>query len=99
MSYPIAPPDRRLLDRRRCAEPCVVEFGGGVRAAGVLRQLDIHGARVRLLQRDVQHTGDIRITLESGAEVIGATAWRIGDVVGVRRQGRLPARREGSVTR
>ena len=78
MSFPVTRPDRRILARRRCAEQCVIEYGQGKAAPGVLRQLDLHVARVRLLQR--------------GDEVFGATAWRIGDVLGVRRHSRSAAR-------
>jgi hypothetical protein len=92
MSFPVARPDRRILARRRCAEPCVIEYGQGETAPGVLRQLDPHGARVRLLQHNAAPCGDVRILTQTGDEVFGATAWRIGDVVGVRRHARSEAR-------
>ena len=92
MSFPVARPDRRILARRRCVEQCVIEYGQGETAPGVLRQLDLHGARVRLLQRGAALSGDLRILTQAGDEVFGATAWRIGDVVGVRRHSRSEAR-------
>lgn len=92
MSFPVTRPDRRILARRRCAEQCVIEYGQGKAAPGVLRQLDLHGARVRLLQRGAALSGDVRILTQAGDEVFGATAWRIGDVVGVRRHSRSEAR-------
>ncbi|WP_312084540.1 hypothetical protein [Brevundimonas sp.] len=58
----------------------------------MLRQLDLRGARVRLLQRGAALSGDVRILTQAGDEVFGATAWRIGDVVGVRRHPRSEAR-------
>lgn len=92
MSFPVARPDRRILARRRCAEPCVIAFGEGETAPGVLHQLDRRGARVRLLQRGAAPSGDVRILTKAGDEVFGATAWRLGDLVGVRRHSRSEAR-------
>ena len=92
MSFPVARPDRRILARRRCAEQCVIEYGQGETTPGVLRQIDLHGARVRLLQRGAALSGDVRILTQAGDEVFGATAWCIGDVVGVRRHSRSEAR-------
>lgn len=92
MSFPVARPDRRILARRRCAEQCVIEYGQGETTTGELRQLDLHGARLRLLHRNSALSGDIRILTPAGEEVFGATAWRIGDVVGVRRHSRSEAR-------
>ena len=69
MSFPVARPDRRILARRRCAEQCVIEYGQGETTPGVLRQLDLHGARVRLLQRGAALSGDVRILTQAGDEV------------------------------
>ena len=92
MSFHFAKPERRILSRRRCAEPCVIEYGKGQTTTGELRQLDSRGARLRLRRQDATLCGDIRILTPAGEEVFGATAWRIGEMVGVSRHSRSEAR-------
>ena len=93
MSYPVAVPDRRFLARRACVQPCVVYFGSDPGVRAVLRQLDGLGARLRLSEPLSCASGDVRIVLDDGSELFGASSWRIGDYIGVRRQTRAHPRR------
>lgn len=93
MSYPVAIPDRRLMARRACAQPCLVYFGSDPGVPAVLRQLDGLGARLRLVDPPARTPRDVRIVMDDGSELFGAAAWRIGDHVGVRRQTRAHPRR------
>lgn len=85
MSFPVARPDRRLMGRKRRAEPCLVSACTTDAAPARLLQLDPLGARLQLLAPTAPTPTRLRITLAEGGEVFGDTIWRIGDVIGVRR--------------
>lgn len=94
MSFPVARPDRRLMGRKRRAEPCVVSACATGAAPAQLLQLDPLGARLRLLDPTDPTPTRLRITLAEGRVVFGETIWRMGDVIGVRRsRGPAPASR------
>ncbi|WP_269514573.1 hypothetical protein [Brevundimonas subvibrioides] len=85
MSFPIGHPNRRIVQRSRFAEPCVVDIGRGHTVQGILRQLDPYGARVRLLQRIGSSIETIAIVTKDGTEIFGTTVWQSEDVVGIQR--------------
>lgn len=86
MSFPVARPDRRLMDRKRRAEPCVVSVDPAEAAPARLLQLDALGARLKLLKPTGTPPERVRITVAEGVEIFGETIWQIGDVIGVRRR-------------
>lgn len=92
MSFPVAIADRRILARGKCMRPCIVEFGPGDSVTASMHQLDPLGARIRLLEPRAEATGAIRIVTDDGVELYGVTSWRIGDVIGVKREPRSVAR-------
>ncbi|RYG20772.1 MAG: hypothetical protein EON96_00160 [Caulobacteraceae bacterium] len=85
MSFPVARPDRRLMGRKRHAEPCVVSVYPAEAAPARLLQLDPLGARLQLLKPTETPPARVRIMLAEGLEVFGETIWQIGDVIGIRR--------------
>ncbi|HRO32047.1 MAG TPA: hypothetical protein PLQ03_01400 [Brevundimonas sp.] len=85
MSFPVAVPDRRILPRQKCAEPCVVHLSAGEMAAARLIQSDLHGVRLRLLEPREATQDTVLVRLEDGRELLAKTRWRIGDVLGLER--------------
>lgn len=85
MSFPVAIPDRCFLRRRTCRLPCVIHLGADTRAAGVVRQLDSIGARVRLADAVETTPSEVRVVLSDGVEFYASVTWRIGDTLGLQR--------------